>query len=162
MRDPGTRGEVLSLVLEFAAQSFSRVAIFMVRDETAVGIAQRGLPAAGGPDDDGFRGLEIPVADVEWFVRVIEQRCGIAQAPMGDGDLALSSRLGDQPPTEAYIAPIESGGRVVALLYADNLPACGSVPDTTILQIVLHEAGIALERALLERALARVENDPPS
>jgi hypothetical protein len=162
MRDPDTRGEVLSLVLEFAAESFSRVAIFMVRDETAVGIAQCGLRAAGGPDDDDFCGLEIPVAEVEWFVRVIEGRSAIAQAPMGDGDLALSARLGDQPPQEAYIAPIESGGRVVALLYADNLPAGGSVPDTTILQIVLHEAGIALERALLERALARTESDTPS
>ncbi len=162
MRDPDTRGEVLSLVLDFAAESFARVAIFMVRDETAVGIAQRGLPAAGGPDDDEFCGLEIPAADVEWFARVIEGRSAIAQAPLGDGDWALSLRLGDRSPTQAYIAPIESGGRVVALLYADNLPAGGPIPDTTILQIVLHEAGLALERALLERALARVENDTSS
>ncbi len=162
MRDPDTRGEVLSLVLDFAAESFARVAIFMVRDETAVGIAQRGLPAAGGPDDDEFSGLEIAAADVEWFARVIEGRSAIAQAPLGDGDWALSLRLGDRSPTQAYIAPIESGGRVVALLYADNLPAGGPIPDTTILQIVLHEAGLALERALLERALARVENDTSS
>ncbi|MFP8881308.1 MAG: DUF4388 domain-containing protein [Myxococcota bacterium] len=162
MRDPEMRGEVLSLVLEFAAQSFSRVAIFMVRDETAVGIAQLGLPSAGGPGDDEFCGFEIPAADVEWFARVIEGRSAIAEAPVGDGDQALSLWLGGRSPAEAYIAPIESGGRVVALLYADNLPAGGSVPDTTILEIMLHEAGLALERALLQRALDRVEHDTSS
>ncbi len=159
MRDPNTRGEVLSLVLEFASESFSRVAIFMVRDETAVGMAQSGLSLAGGPGDDEFSGIEIPAGEIEWFARVIEQRTAISEAPNGDGDRALSLRLGDRTPSAAYIAPIESGGRVVALLYADNLPDGKSVPDTTILEIVLHEAGLALERALLERALARTDDD---
>jgi len=159
MRDPNTRGEVLSLVLEFASETFSRVAIFMVRDETAVGIAQFGLPSAGGPEDEAFCGIEIPAAEVEWFATVIEKRCAISEAPNGEGDRSLSLRLGDRPPKQAYVAPIESGGRVVALLYADNLPETRPVPDTTILEIVLLEAGLALERALLERALARVEDD---
>jgi hypothetical protein len=49
LRDPSARGEVLSLILEFAAESFSRVAIFMVRDDEAVGMAQSGLARADGP-----------------------------------------------------------------------------------------------------------------
>jgi hypothetical protein len=64
----------------------------------------------------------------------------------------LVLRLGGETPTEAYVAPIESGGQVVALLYVDNLPASDPIGDTTILEIVLHEAGLALERALIERA----------
>jgi len=67
----------------------------------------------------------------------------------------LISRLGACVPAEAYVAPIESGGRIVALLYADSAPESLPTADTTILEIVLHEAGLALERALLERALAR-------
>ena len=43
------RATCSSLVLRFAGESFARVAIFMVRDEQAVGIAQLGLPDAGGP-----------------------------------------------------------------------------------------------------------------
>jgi hypothetical protein len=42
----------------------------------------------------------------------------------------------------------------VALLYADDLPEGGPLPDTTPLATLLHEAGLALDRALLERALA--------
>ena len=45
-----------------------------------------------------------------------------------------------------------------ALLYADNLPEGLPIGDTTMLSIVLHEAGLALDRALLERALAEAES----
>jgi hypothetical protein len=71
---------------------------------------------------------------------------------MDDGDRDLALQLGEEAPVEAYVAPIRSEGQVVALLYTDNLPAADPVGDTTILEIALHEAGLALERALLARA----------
>jgi hypothetical protein len=153
IRDPRMRGEALSLVLGFAAETFSRVAIFMVRDDTAVGMAQRGFDLADGPDDDGLRGIELPVADVACFRRVLESRSA-HRAPLGEADQVLISRLGARVLAEAYVAPIESGGRIVALLYADSASESLSTADTTILEAALHEAGLALERALLERTLA--------
>ncbi len=155
MRDPAMRGEALSIVLEFASESFSRVAIFMVRDDRAVGIAQIGLPSTGGPEDDAFRMLEIDVDEIDCFQSVIDTRRALSVKSGTGGIVSLTELLGDQEPSEAYLAPIESGGRVVALLYADQLPALRPIGDTTIVEIVLHEAGLALERALLERALAR-------
>ncbi len=155
VRDPVRHGEVLSLVLDFAAESFSRVAMFMVRDETAIGIAQRGLPNGGGPNDDEFRELQFPTREVEWFRRVLESDSAVRSGPSGDGDRELALRLGGQVPAEAYVAPIVSSGRVVALLYTDNVPDESPIGDTTILEIALHEAGLGLERALLERALSQ-------
>jgi hypothetical protein len=55
------------------------------------------------------------------------------------------------------VAPIESGERVVALLYADNLPGDARLGDSGALEVVLHEAGLVLDRAVLQRALAEVE-----
>jgi hypothetical protein len=43
---------------------------------------------------------------------------------------------------------------VVALIYADNLPDEKPLADSTAFEIVLHEAGLVLDRAVLERALA--------
>jgi Domain of unknown function (DUF4388) len=155
LRDPATQGEVLTLVLDFAAEAFSRVAMFMVRDEVAVGMAQRGLPPTGGPDDAALRAMELgPGALPELFEEVLAQRSARRRGMRGELDRRFAIRLGAATPREAYAAPIESGGRVVALIYADNLPDEQPLPDTTAFEIVLHEAGLVLDRAVLERALA--------
>ena len=77
--------------------------------------------------------------------------------PTDAGDHRLLAMLGTGIPKEAYVAPIHSGGSIAALLYADDLPEARSLGDTTALAIVLHEAGLALDRALLERALAETQ-----
>jgi GAF domain-containing protein len=159
IRDPANHGEVLKLVLKFVAESASRVAMFMVRDEIAVGVAQIGLPRGGGPDDARFREIELPAAEVEWFRHVLQTRTSLCSPATGDGDRALARRIGDREPAQAYVAPILSGGRVVAILYADNLPGVEPMGDTSVIEIALHEAGLALERALLQRALAQI-GDP--
>ncbi len=159
IRDPANHGEVLKLVLRFAAESFSRVAMFMIRDETAVGVAQIGLSRGGGPSDAQFREIEFPAAEAGWFKTVLETRTSLCSPATGDGDRVLARQIGDREPAQAYVAPILSGGRVVALLYADNLPGAEPVGDTSVIEIALHEAGLALERVLLERALAQI-GDP--
>jgi len=155
LSDPATRGEVLTLVLEFAAEQFSRVAMFMLRDDVIVGIAQAGLARAGGPGDDELRGLCMPANDSAWLRAAIESGNAVRAAPSDAGDHRLVAMLGTGIPKQAYVAPIHSGGRVAALLYADDLPETKLLGDTTALAIVLHEAGLALDRALLERALAQ-------
>ena len=155
LRDPSTQGEVLTLVLDFAAETFARVAMFMVRDDVAVGMAQRRLRPTGGPDDAGMGAIEFePGAMPELFEAVLADRAPRRAAMSGPRDRALTMRLGAAAPREAYAAPIESGGRVVALIYADNLPDEKPLPDPTAFEIVLHEAGLVLDRAVLERALA--------
>jgi hypothetical protein len=157
MRDPSSSGEVLTHVLHFAAEMFSRVAMFMIRDETARGIAQVGLPKAGGPDGRGLRGVILPHREPAWFRRALDSHGPVCAAPSGDGDQRLAVLLGNAIPDEAYVAPIESGEQVVALLYADNLPGDEPIGDTSALEVVLHEAGLALDRAWLERALEEAE-----
>ena len=157
LRDPASQGEVLSLVMRFAAETFSRVAMFMLRDEQAVGMAQVGLPRAGGPDDAGIVEVVLPARESGWFRRVVESKAALRAAPQDEGDQRLAVLLGNALPREAYVAPIESGERVVALLYADNLPADTPIGDSAALEVVLHEAGLALDRAVLERALAEAE-----
>ena len=88
------------------------------------------------------------------------RRAASSAAPGDEGDRALAAELGERVPEQAYLAPIESAGRVIALLYADNLPDGGPIGDTSALEVVLHQAGLALERAALERALR--ESAPPT
>jgi hypothetical protein len=157
MRDSSSRGEVLPQVLQFASETFSRVAMFMIRDDTVQGIAQVGLPKAGGPDERGLREITLPRREPAWFRRVFDGRGPVCAAPSDDGDQRLAVLLGNAIPEEAYVAPVESGEHVVALLYADNLPGGAPIGDTSALEVVLHEAGLALDRAWLERALEEAQ-----
>jgi hypothetical protein len=153
LTEASSRGEVLPLVIRFASEVFGRVAMFMVRDGTAVGMAQHGLPAAGGPEDRDLRELAFPCGASSWLAMVLEQGKPVRGAPGNDGDRDFASLLGDRVPAQAYVAPIESTGQVIALLYGDNLPEDGPLGDTSALEVVLHHAGLALDRAALERAL---------
>jgi hypothetical protein len=155
LRDPATQGDILTLVLDFAARSFSRVAIFMLRDDVLEGMAARSLERAGGPDEDRLQELRVgPEERPELVNRVLNERRALCAAPKGPLDRAFALRLGSVCPKSMYVAPLESGGCVVALLYADNLPGDALPGDTNALEIVLHEAGLALDRASLERALS--------
>ena len=65
----------------------------------------------------------------------------------------LLGKLGDCVPTELFVGPIVSEGKVVALLYGDNLPGDKPIGDTEALEIFLSQAGLAMEKAILERKL---------
>ena len=160
LRDPATQGEVLTLVLDFAAEAFARVAMFMLRDEVAVGMAQRGLPPTGGPDDAALRAIELgPGALPELFEEVLAQRSARRRGMRGELDRRFAIQLGAATPREAYAAPIESGGRVVALIYADNLPDEQPLPDT---DGVRDRAARGRPRARPRRARARARRAPLS
>ncbi len=162
LRDPASRGDVLRLLLEYAGSVFDRVAIFAIREGEAFGVAQVGLPGAGGPDDEDLRKIRFPSDEPAWCRNVLTTRAPLRAALEDDGDRDLASRLGSTAPSELYAAPIESGERIAAVLYADNLGSRRPLGDTSALEVVLHEAGLALERAVLERALAQAEGERPA
>ncbi|MBS1104977.1 MAG: response regulator, partial [Deltaproteobacteria bacterium] len=147
----------LRIVLEFAGRHFDRAAIFWLRDGEAQAMAQVGLASAGGPDDEALLELCVSVDESACFRKVCASRAPLRLTPEGEGDLALVARLGAATPTELYVAPIEAGEEVAALLYADNVFTRRPLGDTSALEVMLHEGGLALDRAVLERALEEVE-----
>ena len=132
----------------------------MLRDDEVMGMAESGMARAGGPEGEAIRELvlfrpRLPAL----FEQALGTRRGVRGPLSPSEDRELLDRLGGGIPREAYAAPIESGGSPVALVYGDNLPVDGPIGDTTALEIVLHEAGLALDRASLELALAAAQGD---
>jgi hypothetical protein len=156
-RDGAGRGEVLSQLLAYAAECFGRVALFGVRGDRVIGVAQAGLARAGGPDDAGLRELTLGSREPAWFRCALETKHPVRAAPSDNGDHRLAVLLGNEIPVEAFVAPIVTGERVAALLYADNLPGGEPFGDTRELELLLDAAGVALERALAERTQSRAE-----
>ena len=104
-----------------------------------------------------MRELSLGSREPAWFRRVLETRRPLRAAPSDNGDHRLAVLLGNEIPAEAYVAPLVTGERVAALLYADNLPGGDPLGDTGGLEVLLDAAGIALDRALIERTLRRSE-----
>jgi hypothetical protein len=150
--DPATRGEVLNVALDFAAQRFPRVALLGVRDGQALGLAGVGLEGAGGPADEDLRALQMAVERSKWLSAVVEARRTVRAAPDGTGDHELAARLGDLVPEEAWLSPVISGDRVVAILYADGGAEGAPLADSPAVEAVLAKAGEVLEQAMEERA----------
>jgi hypothetical protein len=128
--------------------------IFLVKEQEIVGLGQFGMDNSGSLADDRVRRMKIPRHEPSVFRTLLEELRPCRLTP-GDGpwDNYLREQLGGGAPEEVFLGPIISEGKVVAILYGDNLPDKKSVGDTEALEIFLSQAGLAMEKALLERRL---------
>jgi len=128
-----------------------------VRDEEVFAVAGRNMPAL--EVDPLASEPSLPVRPVAGGLlhRALAGGEGVRGRPDADLDSPLLARFGGLVPAEAYLAPIQGAGGVVALLYGDQGESDAALPDSNGLEVVLHHAGLALDRAALERALCEAE-----
>ena len=154
LNNPAQGGGIILMVLRYAAEFMGRAIIFMVSKDEIAGLGQFGIKDTDRSADALVRSLRIPRDGDTLFRRVIDRPYPQRIRPDEDpGSLALCERLGGEVPSEMFLGPLISEGRVVAILYGDNLPAGGTIGETEGLEIFLDQAGIAMEKALLQRRL---------
>ena len=125
----------------------------MTKDEIA-GLGQFGIQDADRSADALVRSLRISRDGDTFFRRVIDQPFPQRiRADEDSGCRTLCERLGGGVPSEMFLGPLTSEGKVVAILYGDNLNSGGAIGDTEGLEIFLDQAGLAMEKALLQRRL---------
>ena len=103
--------------------------------------------------DRKVRNLVIPKGETSIFSGIFAVPRSVKMPP-GESfrDRQLYAELGG-PPEELFLGPIVSGGEVVAILYGDNFPESRPIGETDSLEIFLSQAGMAMEKALLESRL---------
>jgi len=153
LQKASSRGEILPVVLDFASEIFARVAILIVREEQVFAIAGRGIDALEVDPLDSAPPVSLQALDDGWIRQALQFGEPLQGPPTTSADRELLARLGGAEPPVSYLGPIESGGSTIALLYGDQGPGGPGMPDTSGLEVVLHHAGLALDRAALERAL---------
>lgn len=153
LNDPALGGGVILLVLRFAAEFMGRAVIFLVKEQDIVGIGQFGIESDGQPADRLIRGLKIPLAEESLFSPVLANRSPQKVAPAAvSWNSYLFQQIGGRP-TEVFLGPLVSEGKIVAILYGDNLPEEKPIGDTDSLEIFLSQAGVAMEKGLLAQRL---------
>jgi hypothetical protein len=154
LNNPSLGCDIILLVLRFASEFMNRAVIFIVKAEEVAGLGQFGIEDCIGSADSKIRNMKIPRRDNSLFNQVIETQISV-KINLDDSfwNRYLFGKLGGGLPTEVFVGPIVSEGKVVALLYGDNLPEKKPIGDTDSLEIFLSQAGLAMEKVLLQRRL---------
>ena len=161
VRPAATVGEVALLILRYATRVVNRGALFGVSSEGISGIGQFGI--GRGEDqapkvDRRVRQIHIPRDEMSVFKGVIELMSTyhgkLEKCPWNN---YLVDQLGGMVPPEVVVTPIVVSGAVSAVFYGDNLP--GGHPITSIhgLELLMIEAGLAIERNVLAEKLSWLE-----
>lgn len=154
LNNPSLGGGIILLVLRFASELMNRAVIFLVKEDAVVGLGQFGIELDNASADLNIRRMSIPRDKPSVLASALE---GMAPVKVKFGnsewDQYLQEQLGGTCPGEVFLGPILSEGKVVAMLYGDNLPGGETIGDTESLEIFLSQAGLAMEKALLERRL---------
>jgi hypothetical protein len=160
LSNPSPGGGILLLVLRFASELMNRAVIFLVKEKEIVGLGQFGIGISGETADVRVREMKIPRCEGSVFQRVLDERIPVKVRPGGGfWNTYVQEKLGGGVAEEVFLGPISSEGKVVAVIYGDNLPENKPVGDTESLEIFLSQAGLAMEKAVLERRLQGRDNE---
>jgi len=69
------------------------------------------------------------------------------------------NEVGGSRPDVVLALPLVVDNKVALIVYGDNLPDLKSIRGVETLEIFMNQAGMALEKALLERKLAELEKE---
>ena len=154
LNNPDLEGGVLLLVLRFASEFVNRAIVFTISDQIISGFGQFGITGGTISGDEKVRSLHFPQESGSLFDEPLRTGQPHTFSP---ATTPINSRLFDQlgggTPAEVFIGPLISKSRVIGFLYGDNLPDKKLIGDVEPLAIFLAQAGVSMEKSLLERQL---------
>jgi len=101
------------------------------------------------------RKLRLNIAAGSLFDQVVRHKKALkGTLTQASPDCKLLQHFGGVKPLEVFVGPLISNGKVVAIIYADNLPDQRPVGNVEAFEVFLSQAGMAMERVLLERRSA--------
>jgi hypothetical protein len=154
---PSLRGEVTVGLLRRAAEVVPRGLLLVLRGDEAQGAGQVGLEGAPGGVDSTSR-IRLPLAEPSVVAEAVGQRRSFrGPVPATPANEKLLAQLGSARPTEALVIPMLLREGVGLVFYGDN-GASGRPPGPSQdLEWALLEAGLAMEKDLLESRLRDFE-----
>lgn len=154
---PALRAETTVELLRRAATVVGRGLLFVVRGDEVQGAGQFGLEGDAAADDLA-RSLRLSLNDPSVVADAIESRetwtGPVPQTPANDFFL---DRLGGARPNAAMVVPMLLRDGVGLVLYGDDLPSLQPLGSPEGLEWALLEAGLAMERDLLEERIRAFE-----
>jgi len=144
LQEVTSQADVLNVLLDFAARFSGRVALFVVRGDSATVWQARGFP-----DDNGLRNFNLNLNDAV-VSRVVRDR--VPGAAGLDFDPHFLQRVGHAAGGNAILLPLVLREKVSALVYADCGLEGGKF-DVSALKLLRRSASMWLEVLSLRKAM---------
>ncbi len=160
LRSPAFTGEFTLWILRYASRIVRRCVFFSYSKEAGIrGMAQLGLDEEANASGEGVGLISIPADEPSIFSGVIQTGQSYkGELPRGTWNEYLAIQLGGMQPPEVVVVPMVVNGNVIALLYCDNLPSRDPIGPIEGLEVLLMEAGLAMEKTTLEIRLKTLQS----
>lgn len=159
IRAPNFTGEITLMIMRYACKLMSRGVFFVLKSEGICGMGQFGLGAHGPQADERVRQIKIPADAPSIFTEVLEKRQTylgpLRKTPWND---RLLAELGGPAPETAVAVPMTVNDTLVAILYGDNALDGRPIGELEGLELLMNQAGLAMEKALLEIKIKGLES----
>jgi hypothetical protein len=151
---PVLRGELTAGLLRRAAAVAPRGLLLVLRGEEAQGTGQVGFSEAEGVASR----IRIPLSEPTVVSEAVDRgRTWQGAVPMTPPNERLLERLGGARPSAALVVPMLLREGVGLVYYGDNSPTGRELGRIDDLEWALLEAGLAMERDLLDARMAQFE-----
>jgi hypothetical protein len=160
LRFPTATAEVTLLILRYASEVVNRAVLFMVKKDEVRGLGQFGIELKSQSADQVVRNIRIPLNQPSLFLPVIENRRSFfGPLDQNESNKYLMNELGGMQPDAVMAIPLIVDGKIALVVYGDNLPERKPIRGIDTLEIFMNQAGMALEKALLEKRLAELQKE---
>jgi hypothetical protein len=161
LRFPTATAEVTLLILRYAGEVVNRAILFMVKMDEVRGLGQFGIELESEESADQLvRRIQIPLREPSLFQTVVEtRRTYLGPYISNKQNDRLLNIVGGVVPDSVVVVPLIVDHKVVLIVYGDNLPEQRPIKGIETLEIFMNQAGMALEKALLERKISELEKE---
>jgi hypothetical protein len=160
LRFPTATAEVTLLILRYASEVVNRAVLFMVKKDEVRGLGQFGIELNSKSADQVVRNIKVPLNKPSLFLTVLEtRRTYLGPIEENECNAYLVSELGGDMPGAVLGIPLVVDGKVALVVYGDNLPEQKPIHGVDTLEIFMNQAGMALEKALLEKRIAELQKE---
>jgi hypothetical protein len=149
---------ISALLMKVAREFFERALLFLIKSEELRGLGGFGPGGSGESVNQIARQLVIPLKEPSLFVEVVSAgKPWHGPLPDAKWSRYLIGRIGRFRSEHVSLVPLLAHRDAIALVFGDN-PETGRQPERLAsFELFMHQAGIAMENALLQRKLKAAE-----
>jgi len=157
LRGPSFGGEITAWLLRHASAIVRRCVLFSYSRDWIRAMGQVGIaPDRTGEDEISM--IRIPANEPSVIQLAAESRESYkGELRRSTWNEYLAIELGGLVPPEVVVVPMMVNGNVVALLYGDNLPSAEPIGSIDALELLMLQAGLAMEKTTLEIRLRTLQ-----